>query len=74
MDHRQRVKIQTKLDGFNDCYLLIHAAMTDFISDKAIPEETREIMRGFVDGMERDQKQITQTYLERLVRDMRRQN
>lgn len=62
--------VQTKLDGFNDCFHILYSMLCDGIDDKNTPESVRAFLHGFTDCMYRDQGKICKVYVEKVIKEL----
>ena len=66
----QQSYIQTKLDGWNDCYMLLHRLLTETTEAPGVPPQMREIFAGFVDSMYRDQVRMATDYTKKQIEEL----
>lgn len=66
----QQSYIQTKLDGWNDCYMLLHLLLTETTEAPGVPLKMREILAGFVDSMYRDQVRMATDYTKKQIEEL----
>ena len=66
----QQAYMQTKLDGWNDCFILLHKILVDFTENPLVPKQTSAIMRGFVDSMGRDQGKLAVRYANSIMKEL----
>ena len=74
MNSKQQKIIQARLSGYNDCYLHIHETLKEMIANPILPQPVSEFMRGFLDGMERDQEKLCKAYIETQISALRKIN
>ena len=66
----QQAYMQTKIDGWNDCFILMHKFLVDFTENPLVPKQTSEIVRGFVDSMGRDQGALAVRYANSIIKEL----
>lgn len=66
----QQAYIQTKLDGFNDCFRIMYKTLNDWANDRKTPENVRAFLHGFTDCMYRDQEKICKVYAQKIIEEL----
>lgn len=66
----QQAYMQTKLDGFNDCFRILYKMLNDGANDRNTPENVRAFLHGFTDCMCRDQGKICKVYAEKVIEEL----
>lgn len=66
----QQACMQTKLDGFNDCFNMMYSMLCDCVGDSKTPESVKAFLHGFTDCMYRDLEDVCKAYAEKVIEEL----